>query len=74
MSKFNEIDTSVEVLKKSFQLWKEVSEWENDLFIYNYERVRECFFCGEYQSSKPNHRENCIWVQAKKLVEIYKNV
>jgi len=55
-------------MDKALELWKRLFEWWlDDPYKYEGGEYRECSFCGEFEPF--SHKPNCIWIDAKKLVE-----
>ena len=54
-------------MDKALELWKRLFEFVDDPYVDWY-----CFFCGRPEGMF--HQPNCIWIEAKKLVEENKDV
>jgi hypothetical protein len=55
--------------EKALELWKQFFEGNNDPWTYDDFGIY-CFFCGKKQHwSNDHHTSDCIWAEAKKLVE-----
>ena len=53
-------------MDKALELWKRLFEWTDDPYEGDEYGKQWCFFCGE---DYPTHIIDCIWIEAKKLVE-----
>jgi len=57
-------------MDKALELWKRLFEWTEQPFVYiDYgDTYRKCFFC-DADDVGIGHEDDCIWIEAKKLVE-----
>ena len=52
---------------KALELWKRLFEWTDSPYEEWEDGSFLCFFCGTEESMP--HAPDCIWIEAKKLVE-----
>ena len=57
-------------MDKALELWKRLFEWTgtdpSEIDWISGDKI--CFFCGMVKDKQP-HASDCIWIEAKKLVE-----